>query len=47
MNNNFKTNRENLNCEIKLYVNQQLFDKNLISEDMYICAKESILKKLG
>lgn len=32
--------------EVKLSVNQQLFDKNLITEEMYNRAKEQIIRKV-
>ena len=39
-----KKNREQLNNELKMFINQKLFDKHLISEDMYFSAKELLIK---
>ena len=33
--------------ELKMYINQRLYDKRIISEDMYSHAKETLLKKVG
>ncbi len=37
-------NRKQFEREIMMYVNERLFKKNLISEDMYWNAKELLLK---
>ena len=40
-------NREQFKTELKMFINQKLFDKKLISEDMYWTAKELLLKQAG
>ena len=40
-----KRNREQFNNELKTFINQKLFDKHIISEDMYWSAKELLLKQ--
>ncbi len=40
-----KENRKQFEHELKLFINQQLFDKHIISEDMYFTAKELLLKQ--
>lgn len=40
-----KNNRRQFNTELKLYINQQLYNKHIISEEMYISAKEKLLKE--
>lgn len=35
------------NNELKMFVNQKLFEKGIISEDMYWTAKELLLKEQG
>jgi hypothetical protein len=35
---------KNALIEIKLYINQQLYNKGAITEEMYIKAKERIIK---
>ncbi|MGN0180374.1 MAG: hypothetical protein ACI4DY_13205 [Monoglobaceae bacterium] len=44
-NDTLKKNREQFNNELKMFINQKLFDKKLISEDMYRTAKELLLKQ--
>ncbi len=44
-NDTLKKNREQFKNELKMFVNQKLFDKHLISEDMYWSAKELLLKQ--
>lgn len=44
-NDTLKKNRERFNNELKMFINQKLFDKHIISEDMYWSAKEILLKK--
>lgn len=44
-NDTLRKNRERFNNELKMFVNQKLFDKHLISEDMYCTAKELLLKQ--
>ena len=44
-NENIKKNTENFNNELKMFINQKLFDKHIISEDMYWTAKELLLKQ--
>ncbi|MBP3360945.1 MAG: hypothetical protein J6N52_08845 [Clostridia bacterium] len=39
-----RKNREQFNNELKMFVNQKLFDKKLISEEMYRTAKEILVK---
>jgi len=36
--------KSNLIAEVKLTINQRLFEKNIITEEMYIRAKEIILR---
>lgn len=43
----FKKNTERLNNEIKLHINQKLYDKHIISEDMYLTAKAALIKQAG
>lgn len=40
-------NREQFKTELKMFINQKLYDKHLISEDMYWTAKELLLKQAG
>lgn len=40
-----KDNRKHFNNELKMFVNQKLFDKKLISEEMYWTAKEMLIKE--
>lgn len=40
-----KKNREQFNTELKIFINQKLFDKRIITEDMYHTAKEILLKQ--
>ena len=42
-----RDNRERFEQELKMYINKRLFDKHIISEDMYFAAKELLLKKAG
>lgn len=42
-----KKNKERFNNELKMFVNQKLFDKRIISEDMYFTAKEFLLKQIS
>ena len=42
-----KKNRERFMRELKLFVNQKLYDKRLISEDMYSAAKETLIRQAG
>ena len=44
-NDTLKRNREQFNNELKMFINQKLFDKHIISEDMYWAAKELLLKQ--
>lgn len=39
-------NRKQFERELKIYVNEKLFQKKIISEDMYYNAKEILLKDL-
>ena len=41
---NLKERQENFSKELKIYINQKLFEKKLISEDMYCTAKELLIK---
>lgn len=45
INDTLKKNRDRLNNELKLFINQKLYDKHIISEDMYRSAKELLLKQ--
>ena len=40
-----KKNTECFTSELKLFINQKLFDKKLISEDMYWSARDVLLKQ--
>ena len=42
-----KKNRENFTVELKMYINERLFSKNLITEDMYWSAKEHLIRQVG
>lgn len=44
-NDTIKKNREQFNNELKMFINQKLFDKRIITEDMYWSAKELLLKQ--
>jgi len=44
-NDTLKKNREQFTNELKMFINQKLFDKHIISEDMYYTAKEVLLKQ--
>ena len=44
-NDKLNKNREQFKNELKIFVNQKLFDKHIISEDMYWTAKELLLKQ--
>ena len=46
-NDTLKKNREQFNNELKMFINQKLFDKHIISEDMYWSAKELLLKQVA
>ena len=46
-NDRLKNNRERFEHELKMFINRRLFDKHIISEDMYFTAKELLLKKAG
>jgi len=43
-NDTLKRNREQFLSELKMFINQKLYDKQIISEDMYWAAKELLLK---
>ena len=47
VNDTLKKNRENFAVELKMYINEKLFRKNLITEDMYWSAKEHLIKQTG
>ena len=38
--------KANFEHELKMFINQKLFDKHIISEDMYWTAKELLLKQI-
>lgn len=40
-----KKNSEKFTNELKMFINQKLYDKHIISEDMYWTAKELLLKQ--
>ncbi len=44
-NEKLKNNRSRFEQELKMYINRKLFDKHIISEDMYFAAKELLLKQ--
>ncbi len=46
-NDTLKKNRENFAVELKMYINERLFSKNLITEDMYWSAKEHLIRQVG
>lgn len=37
--------RAQFNNELKMYINQKLYEKRIISEDMYFMAKELLVKQ--
>lgn len=39
--------REQFCIELKLFINQKLYEKKAISEDMYRFAKEHLIKQAG
>ena len=43
-NDTLKKNREQFTNELKIFINQKLFDKHVISEDMYFTAKELLIR---
>ncbi len=45
-NDTLKKNNAQFQTELKMYVNQRLFDKKIITEDMYSSCKEQLLKKV-
>ncbi len=40
-----RTNRDNFKIELKMFINKKLFEKNIISEDTYLNAKEFLIKQ--
>jgi len=44
-NETLKRNREQFTNELKMFINQKLYEKHIISEDMYWTAKELLLKQ--
>lgn len=40
-------NRDVFHRELKMYINKKLYEKNLISEDAYLNAKEVLIKQAG
>lgn len=44
-NDTLQRNKERFWNELKIYVNQRLFEKEIISEDMYWTVKEQLQKK--
>lgn len=40
-------NRKNFNSELKMFINKKLYEKNIISEDAYLNAKEILIKQAG
>ena len=44
-NDTLKKNREQFNNELKMFINQELFDKHIFSEAMNWAAKELLLKQ--
>lgn len=42
-----RKNRENFAIELKMYINEKLFRKNLITEDMYWSVKEHLIRQVG
>lgn len=47
VNDTIKRNREQFNTELKMFINQRLFEKHLISDDMYRTAKELLIKQVS
>lgn len=45
MTDSIKKNREQFNAELKMFINQKLYDKHIITENMYRTAKEILLKQ--
>lgn len=41
-----KNNNAQFRTELKMYINQRLFDKKIITEDMYASCKEKLLRKV-
>ncbi|MBS7298690.1 MAG: hypothetical protein KIG65_06365 [Eubacteriales bacterium] len=44
-NDTLENNRQQFLCELKIFINQKLFDKHIITEDMYHTAKEILLRR--
>ncbi len=44
VNERMEKNKEQFHNELKIFVNQKLYEKKLISEDMYWSAKDFLLK---
>ena len=42
-----RKNRENFNVELKMFINKKLYEKNIISEDAYLNAKDFLIKQAG
>ena len=40
-------NRKSFNSELKMFINKKLYEKNIISEDTYLNAKEILIKQAG
>ena len=40
-----RKNRENFNVELKMFINKKLYEKNIISEDAYLNAKDFLIKQ--
>ncbi|MBQ2897463.1 MAG: hypothetical protein IJE46_03960 [Clostridia bacterium] len=39
--------RKKFETELKIYVNQRLYDKKVITEEMYMFAKDFLINKAG
>ena len=40
-----KTEKSRFESELKLFVNRRLYDKHIISEDMYIAVRELLMRQ--
>lgn len=41
----YTENRKRFQNELKIYLNQRLFDKKIITEEMYMLAKDSLVSE--
>ena len=45
INDTLAKNKQRFDTELKMYINQRLFDKKIISEDMYSAAKDVLIRQ--